>query len=524
MDNDNKTPSGAPSDDTTSALFVSARKKQLEQQEADRRAKEKEEQRLAAEAEVRRLEWEVAERRRQAEEEVRRVEFENAERRRIAEEEARRTGQAGGMGQPQQPYNPNAAPGAWQQPAQKQPKAAKPPAQGGGLSNLMKNKKLLAIVGGGAAVVIILVVVLIVTLGGGNKGNSGNSLSSGSGREENSGTSSKVDPDAELSNWYDENGISFSYPSGWSIVNEMPYPPAVMVESDYRNNGRTDIVYFFDVTNDFYDYLYNAADGDVLFAGELMLDEFIIGITNGGDYAEYFPAIEETYNGFVSGGTEFTYTTTDGIEYYLFMDIVPFPDRLLLVAFELPQRKNIEDGVELCYRIGYTATLEGDSEYSFSDSPEYHDLNSRIYFQYPDGWLVRQQAGASTMYAPVIVTQYEGSSDFMMLYIYTEEFHDFMRSGQSGMDNLIADFADTYLLDSGYDFFDLYNVEYGEAFYNSYGNEVIIMKAESDYAYYAFIVVKKFTEPQQLAAAAIQTATPDVLYDFVEIAGSLDLR
>ncbi len=49
MDQDNKNTTGAPSNDTTSALFVSARKKQLEQQEADRRAREKEEQRLAAE-------------------------------------------------------------------------------------------------------------------------------------------------------------------------------------------------------------------------------------------------------------------------------------------------------------------------------------------------------------------------------------------------------------------------------------------------------------------------------------------
>lgn len=90
MDQDKKTNSGAPSSDTTSALFVSARKKQLEQQEAERKAKEQEEQRLAAEAEVRRLEAEVEERRRKAEEEARRVEQEAAEKRKQAEEEGRR--------------------------------------------------------------------------------------------------------------------------------------------------------------------------------------------------------------------------------------------------------------------------------------------------------------------------------------------------------------------------------------------------------------------------------------------------
>ena len=90
MNQDNKTPTTAPSDDTTSALFVSARKKQLQQQESDRIAKEKEAERLAAEAEVRRLEAEVEERRRRAEEDARRTEAEAEQRRRQADEDARR--------------------------------------------------------------------------------------------------------------------------------------------------------------------------------------------------------------------------------------------------------------------------------------------------------------------------------------------------------------------------------------------------------------------------------------------------
>ena len=81
MAEENKNGSGAPSTDTTSALFVSARKKQLEQQEEARRAKEKEAQRLSAEAEVRRLEQEVEERRRKAEEAALLVETQAREKR-----------------------------------------------------------------------------------------------------------------------------------------------------------------------------------------------------------------------------------------------------------------------------------------------------------------------------------------------------------------------------------------------------------------------------------------------------------
>ncbi len=84
---DNKNNKGAPSTDNTSALFVSARKKQLAQQEEERLAAEKEAARLAAEEEVRRLELEVEERRRKAQEDAMRVEEEAQERRKLAEQE-----------------------------------------------------------------------------------------------------------------------------------------------------------------------------------------------------------------------------------------------------------------------------------------------------------------------------------------------------------------------------------------------------------------------------------------------------
>jgi hypothetical protein len=150
MPEDKKTPAGAPSSDTTSALFVSARRKQLEQQETERREKEKEEQRLAAEAEVQRLEREVEERRRKAEEDARRLEIEAAENRRQAEEDARRIAEEARARQAQAA----AAPASQTQPGTAL--ASKPPL----------NKKLLIMIGGGVVVAIGVVVLLVVLLGG----------------------------------------------------------------------------------------------------------------------------------------------------------------------------------------------------------------------------------------------------------------------------------------------------------------------------------------------------------------------
>ena len=75
-DNEKKNPESVSSSDKTAALFVSARKKQLEQQELERTAREREEKRLAAEAEVQRLEAEVEMRRKKVEEEAQRVDLE----------------------------------------------------------------------------------------------------------------------------------------------------------------------------------------------------------------------------------------------------------------------------------------------------------------------------------------------------------------------------------------------------------------------------------------------------------------
>ena len=464
MDQDNKPTGGASADDTTSALFVSARKKQLEQQEADRRAKEKEEQRLAAEAEVRRLEQEVEERRRQAEAEARRIEQESLAR------------------QAQAAANANAAPGAWPPPAQGAPMQPPPmqpppmqpppmqkgsppsgafpgpgqprapgtgvpsgpnagkPAGGNFFSNLLGNKKLLLIIGG-AVVVVILVIVLIIALGG-RGGSSGSpdpspAETSGSGRTE-------------------------------------PSSPAYTVFGYYYLNG-------------------DAGDDSLFFYSDGTMEIYYRG--NGSTEAWDFS---------VDGNKVTILGTVYGVEdYYL----------------------TILDNETLVDQFGdtYSAAVSNE-EYPWESDVEYHDLNSKIYFRYPTDWQVSQQPGASTVYAPVRVTQSSGSQDMMLIYNYTPEFHEFMRDGRSGMDNLIIDFAQLYFWDRDWDTDDLYNINFGDSYFNWYGNEVIVMTAENDYEYFAFVIVKKFTDPQQLVAVAIEATSQAVVSDFIDVAGSMDLQ
>lgn len=156
---------GAASSDDTSALFVTARKKQLAEQEAQRKAAEEEAKRQAAEAEVRRLEAEVAARKRQAEEEARRLAAEAEERRRQAEADAladekriaaeaaerRRQAAAAQYTQPAAPASP--------MPPKAPDKAAAP------------DKKKIAIIAGavGGVVLIALIIILIVAFAGGSK-------------------------------------------------------------------------------------------------------------------------------------------------------------------------------------------------------------------------------------------------------------------------------------------------------------------------------------------------------------------
>jgi len=161
-----KNSDGAPSSDGTSALFVSARKKQLAQQEAERAAREKEEQRLAAEAEVRRLEAEVVERKRRAEEEALRVEADNAEKRRLAEAEAKRIAAEASAMKAQAAANPNAVLGTAPTPTQA-PVFAAPVQPAAAAQKKPLNMKLIIGAAAGALVVLILAIVLISSIGGG---------------------------------------------------------------------------------------------------------------------------------------------------------------------------------------------------------------------------------------------------------------------------------------------------------------------------------------------------------------------
>lgn len=150
---EHKSGNGAPSSDTTSPLFVSARKKQLEQQETERRKKEKEAERMKAEEEVHRLEAEVAERKRKAEAEAQRVAREEEQRQAEAEERRQKDiAEAAEMRRGQQ----NGA---------MAPESTLQNGQSAGLNILAKRKKrrLPLIVGGIAALLCIFVFIVIFT-------------------------------------------------------------------------------------------------------------------------------------------------------------------------------------------------------------------------------------------------------------------------------------------------------------------------------------------------------------------------
>ncbi len=163
---ENQNNQGAPSSDDTSALFVSARKRQLAEQEEQRVASEKEAARRAAEEEVRRLEAEVAERKRKAEEDAARIQREEIERRRQAEIEKARIEaelQSAANRQYSPTYNTHAPPYA--QVATGSTIVSK--ANKNILDGLLADKKKLGIVVGAVVGVVILVVLLALLLGGG---------------------------------------------------------------------------------------------------------------------------------------------------------------------------------------------------------------------------------------------------------------------------------------------------------------------------------------------------------------------
>ncbi len=162
-DNDqNQNNQGAPSSDNTSALFVSARKKQLAEQEEQRVAAEKEAARKAAEDEVRRLEEEVEERKKKAQEDAVRIQQEEAEQRKQAEitkAKIAADAKAGVVGN--QFGTATVAKGTTA--TVTAPVAPSGPSP---LDRILADKKLLAIIGGAVGGVIIFIIVLSLIFGG----------------------------------------------------------------------------------------------------------------------------------------------------------------------------------------------------------------------------------------------------------------------------------------------------------------------------------------------------------------------
>lgn len=478
MDQNNKPNAGAPSSDTTSALFVSARKKQLEQQEIERRAQEKEEQRRAKEAEVRRLEQEVEERRRRAEMEAQAV-------------------AANPFGAPVAPSTQtgtslqNQPVPAVSQPARPAAAAKQPNVTVGG------DRKKLFIIGGGALAAVILVVILIVALGGGGG----------------------IDPDLELDAVYDNYGIFFTYPSGWEIAYENEAPPEVIVQSDYVRADTQDRILICNVTDQ---YLEGIGEyGDAITAGSVVMDSAISDTAWGATYDEYVPNIYEAGEGFVSGSTDLVYVAESGAKFHMYVSLIPCENSLLLVLIDLSESGGMDQALQLCQRIADTSVLQSAGG---SGEQEFYDASSGIHFEYPEGWTATQTAGADTVYAPITVRYAADSEDRMLIYNYTPEFDNFLSEGGSGMDNLITDFATRFMLDAGYDMEQTYNWEYSEQISSEYSYEGIMLSVENDEFYFGFLVIKVLSEPQKVVAVAIESKDQSAIDTFSEVAGSVDLR
>jgi hypothetical protein len=410
MDQDNKNTTGAPSNDTTSALFVSARKKQLEQQEADRRAKEKEEQRIAAEAEVRRLEREVEERRRKVEED--RVK---------TEEEAKRIAQEARAKQAQAAADPDAVLGAAPPPKKeiklpqmpKIPKISMPhqqekPASGGAVaaSKLPLSPKMLAIIGGGVAAVI-LIIVLVMTMGGGG------------------GTT--------LDNSYRSNslGLELAYPTGW-LVEEDAAQSAVTLQ-----DGETGLLMIIDATDSVYEY-----GSDVISAAEAMMQMIVMGLGN--DEADMpLPTLQKTGD-YVSGGVEF-----ETGDVFIKLQAEAIEDRLIIFVHtvKIAEREAFEKiASEIAFSLSVDSTggTTGDAEEAAGGSGSYS--GEYVSFNYPDGWYYTEMGDAGRFVGTVIVSPIEdfsesdiGKAPFILIADFTDAWNE---SEEAALEDGLTDFTE----------------------------------------------------------------------------------
>lgn len=379
MDQQNNT--GAPSTDTTSALFVSARKKQLEQQEAERQAKEREAERLAAEAEVRRLEQEVAERKRRAQEEAQRVEQEAAQRREQAQQEAQRVEQEAARRrvQAQQGVQRAEQEAAMRARAAAQPGATPPQAKAATTkAGLPKNK--LVLIGGAAAVLIVAVVLIVV-------------LSSGGGASYN--------PQNFNNEISAADGLTLSYPEKWVGDTLLSNGNGLFLKAD---DDMTALA-VMDVTSGLNQAVSSGTDA-VTAAEGLLYD--VAGVFAGGSpVSDMVPQLIKSGT-MVQGSAGFRYQDEGGDMQGVAKIESIEGARTILMAYAVPEGKSADKQQKACEAILATLMIgdPGDSEeYGTEAETPYWETDAR-FMLYSDG-----QTGIRAY----ISTELEGQDEVMLI-------------------------------------------------------------------------------------------------------------
>ncbi len=357
---DEKRNQGTPGDET-SALFVTARKKQLEEQEVQRKAAEEEAKRRAAEEEVRRLEAQVAQRKRDAEEESRRIAQEAEERRRKAQEDAVQEERMRAQGAPPSAAA-SAAPAASTATPAPKPAAsavAKAPAQ-----KKMNPMILFGAIGGG--VVLIVAVVLIVIFAMPPK------------------SEPALTEPLALDATYNQNGYSFSYPTAWKVdyseYDSDDLSDTIYVASDYLFNDFQDQVNLSDVT----DWMAMYSD-DVYDAGVAVLANELNAYQSGtADYRDSGVSVSEE-NGFAYGMVTAGYTYKD-IKFTIYMQLGESNGRQILSVIRTMDDSGWADpAYDTCAAIVKSAALTNPPRAAAEPEPDPEPDYSHLY-DAPEGY------------------------------------------------------------------------------------------------------------------------------------------
>ena len=445
MDQQNDRNTGAPSTDTTSALFVSARKKQLEQQEADRQAQERETQRLAAEAEVRRLEQEVAERKRRAQEEAVRVEQEAANRK--AQQEAQRAEFEAAQRRVQ---SESGAPQGRQYSAA--PAAAPSPKRTGtvaaaNVGSLLQNKKMLLI--GGAAVLLIIAIVLIVV------------LSSGGAQSFNPKNFTK-----EISS---RDGYTINYPDDWSGEMLLQDGLGLFLES---KDGQNQLA-VADMTSGLNTAVANGTDA--ITAAENLLYDIAGVFAAGNTITDMEPQLQKS--GITISGTAEFHFENNGVSMLGVAKIESISDaRTYITAYSVPDDKNAKNSLALCEAILGTLMI-GDPP---SDEPDV--VLSDAYWEGDDRFFAfSNELTGLACYLPLelegLEDPYEGDEitppgvsfqDKLILLNYTEIYQSVVVESGASLEDLTNGFIDRMFYDSmGEE--GVLSVSVGDAYMDDYG-------------------------------------------------------